>query len=33
MECGTNGAPHHSGFKFHIVALSLCAMSLVQLFL
>jgi len=28
----TNGAPHHSGFNFQIVALSiLCAMSLVQL--
>jgi len=25
------GAPHHRGFKFQIVALSLWAMSLVQL--
>jgi hypothetical protein len=29
----TSGAPHHSGFKFHIVAISLLwAMSIVQLF-
>jgi hypothetical protein len=29
----TNGAPHQSGFKFHIIALSLlCAMFLVHLF-
>jgi hypothetical protein len=28
----TSGAPHHSGFKIQIVALTLCTMSLVQLF-
>jgi len=30
----TSGAPHHSGFKFHIVAFSLlCTISSVQLLL
>jgi putative flippase GtrA len=28
----TNGEPHHSGFNFLIVGLSLCVMFLVQLF-